>query len=304
MTAPFLADELGPRGRRITRIVSVVTVLILAGMVAVALSRLNAKGQLDEDKWRPFTQWPVIKYFLLGLLTTVKVALFAMAGAIVIGALMALARLSRTPPLRWFGAAYVEFFRGVPLFLLVFFAYLGLPRYGVSLSGFSALALALIVYNGAVLGEIFRAGILSLDRGQSEAAYTLGMSYWQSMLLVVIPQAARRMIPAIVSQLVTLLKDTSLGAVIGFEELLRRGRINGEFFHNPLQSLFVVACFYIIVNFTLSRLARRLEVRQRRRYKAAPISVSGVLDLAVLEATPPVEGATAVVAGGAITAAP
>ncbi len=288
MTAPIFVDELGPRGKRLTRIASVVTVLILAGMVAVAVSRLADKGQLDEVKWRSFTQWVVIKYFLIGLLTTVKVALLAMAGAIVIGGVMALARLARTPPLRWLATGYVEFFRGVPLFLLVFFAYLGLPRYGVELSAFSALTLALVVYNGAVLGEIFRAGILSLDRGQSEAAYALGMSYWQSMLLVVIPQAARRMIPAIVSQLVTLLKDTSLGSVIGFEELLRRGRINGQFFGNPLQSYFVVACLYIVVNFTLSRLARRLEVRQRRRYKAAPIAVTGVADLAVLQATPAV----------------
>lgn len=285
MTAPVLADDLGPRGRRITLIASIVSGIVIAGLVAVALSRLADKGQLDAAKWKPFTQWAVIKFFLLGLLTTVKVALISMAGAIVIGALMALARLARTPPLRWLSAVYVEFFRGVPLFLLVFFSAFGLPRYGITFSGFGYLALALIVYNGAVLGEIFRAGILSLDRGQSEAAVSLGMTYWQSMLVVVIPQAARRMIPAIVSQLVTLLKDTSLGSVIGFEELLRRGRINGEFFHNPLQSLFVVACLYIIVNFGLSRLARRLEVRQRRRYKAAPIAVGGILDLAVLQAS-------------------
>lgn len=290
MKAPstsFLADELGPRGKRITRIVSVLTVLLLAGLVALALGRLSDKGQLDEAKWRPFTQWPVIKFFLLGLWTTVKVALISMAGAMAIGAVMALGRLSRTAPVRWLAAAYVEFFRGVPLFLLVFFSALGLPRYGFDLSGFGYLVLALTVYNGAVLGEIFRAGILSLDRGQGEAASSLGMTYWQSMLLVIIPQAARRMIPAIVSQLVTLLKDTSLGAVIGFEELLRRGRINGEFFHNPLQSLVVVACLYIVVNFTLSRIARRLEVRQRRRYKAAPIEVQGVSDLAVLAASEP-----------------
>jgi glutamate transport system permease protein len=141
------------------------------------------------------------------------------------------------------------------------------------------------VYNGAVLGEIFRAGILSLDRGQSEAAYSLGMGYWQAMLLVVIPQAARRMIPAIVSQLVTLLKDTSLGAPIAYLELLRRARINGEFFGNPLQSLFVVAVMYIAVNFTLSRVARRLEVRQRRRLGAGQIAVAGAgEDLAVVGA--------------------
>jgi len=283
MTAPFIGDALGPRGRRLTRIVSVVSAVVILAFVAVALSRLGDKGQLDETRWKPFTQWSVQKFFLEGLRTTVTVAVISMVGAMVVGSLMALARLSRTGPVRWLATSYVEFFRGVPLVLLIFFCAFGLPRYGVRFSLFWYLTVGLIVYNGAVLGEIFRAGILSLDRGQTEAAYSLGMGYWQSMLLVVIPQAARRMIPAIVSQLVTLLKDTSLGAAIGFEELLRRSRINGEFFQNPLQSLFVVAVIYIVVNFALSRLARRLEVRQRRRYKAGPIAVEGGgMDLALL----------------------
>jgi len=292
VTAPFVADALGPRGRRITVVASVVSGVLVVAALVVAYGRLSGRGQLDEVRWDPFTQWPVWRFYLLGLVTTIKVALISMAGAMVIGALMALARLSRTRLLRWAAAGYVEFFRGVPLVLLVFFAFLGLPRYGVDISGFTALSLALIIYNGAVLGEIFRAGILSLDRGQTEAASSLGMTYWQSMLLVVVPQAARRMIPAIVSQLVTLLKDTSLGAAIGFEELLRRARINGEFFLNPLQSLVVAAAMYIVVNFALSRLARRLELRQRRRYRAGRIEVGGVEDLAVLQAQDPMGAGT------------
>jgi glutamate transport system permease protein len=289
----LLADDLGPRARRLTAIVSVVSGVVLVTLLVVAGRRFAHRGQLDADLWRPFTRWAVIKFFLVGLRTTVEVALVAMAGAIVVGAVMALARLSRARPLRWLGAVYVEFFRGMPLFLLILFCALGLPAYGVKLSLFGYLVLGLVVYNGAVLGEIFRAGILSLDRGQGEAAFALGLGYWQAMLLVVIPQAARRMIPAIVSQLVTLTKDTSLGSVIAYEELLRRGRINGEFFHNSLQSLIVVAAMYIVVNFTLSRLARRLEIRQRRRYRAGSISVTGVEDLAVLEAHAVAAGSTA-----------
>jgi glutamate transport system permease protein len=285
MTAPFIGDALGPRGRRTTRIVSAVSAVALVAIVGLALSRLSDKGQLDAAKWRPFTQWSVMKFFLIGLRTTIEVALVSMVGAMAIGAVMALARLSRTRPVRWVAVAYIEFFRGVPLVLLIFFCALGLPRYGVRLSLFWYLVLGLTVYNSAVLAEIFRAGILSLDRGQTEAAYSLGMGYWQSMLLVIVPQAARRMIPAIVSQLVTLLKDTSLGAAIAFEELLRRSRINGEFFQNKLQSLFVAAVLYIIINFALSRLASRLEVRQRRRYKAGAINVAGAgMDLALIGA--------------------
>ncbi len=297
MTAPFIGDALGPRGRRITRIVSVVSAFAVIGFIVVAIKRLGDNGQLAQAKWEPFTQGPVQRFFLEGLRTTMEVALVSMVGAMVIGAVLALARLSRTGPVRWGTTGFVEFFRGLPLVLLIFFSALGLPTYGVRLSVFWYVAIGLIIYNGAVLGEIFRAGILSLDRGQTEAAYSLGMGYWQAMLLVVIPQAARRMIPAIVSQLVTLLKDSSLGAAVAFEELLRRGRINGEFFQNPLQSLFVVAVLYIVVCFALSMVARRLEVRQRRRYRAGAIVVPGAgMDLALMgiqgDAAEASEGAT------------
>lgn len=295
MTAPFLGDALGPRGRRQTRILTAISGALILGFIVVALTRLSDKGQLDGAKWEPFTQWPVQKFFLEGLKTTVEVSLVSMAGAMVMGTILALARLSQTAVVRWATTLFVEFFRGLPLVLLIFFCALGLPTYGVDLSVFWYVAIGLIVYNGAVLGEIFRAGILSLDRGQTEAAYSLGMGYWQAMLLVIIPQAARRMIPAIVSQLVTLLKDSSLGAAVAFEELLRRGRINGEFFQNPLQSLVVVAVLYIVVNFALSMVARRLEVRQRRRYRAGAIVVPGAgMDLALMGA----QGESAEIAEG------
>jgi glutamate transport system permease protein len=186
--------------------------------------------------------------------------------------------------MRWAAGAYVDFFRAMPVLLLILFSALGLPVYGINLPTFWYAVLALTAYNGAVLGEIFRAGILSLDRGQSEAAYAIGLRYWQAMLLVIVPQAARRMIPAIVSQLITLLKDTSLAYIIALEELTRRGRITGEFTGNILQAYLVVAVLYIIPNFTLSRIARRLEVRQRRRYRAGAIEVAGIEDLAVVGA--------------------
>jgi len=281
----FLGDALGPRGRRTTRVVTAVSTVAIVAFIVVALLRLADKGQLAESKWEPFTQWPIQRFFLEGLRTTVEVSLVSMVGAMILGTFLSLARLARTGPVRWVTTLFVEFFRGLPLVLLIFFCALGLPAYGVDLSVFWYVAIGLIIYNGAVLGEIFRAGILSLDRGQTEAAYSLGMGYWQAMMLVVIPQAARRMIPAIVSQLVTLLKDSSLGAAVAFEELLRRGRINGEFYQNMLQSLVVVAVIYIVVNFVLSMLARRLEVRQRRRYRAGPITVAGAgMDLALMGA--------------------
>ena len=288
-----LGDALGPRGRRRAAAATAVAAAGLAVLAVLAVNRLADRGQLAERQWEPFTRESVIRFLLGGLGNTVRAAAMAMALSIVVGALLALVRLSRRAPLRWLAAAWIEFFRGVPLILLILFTGLGLPKYGVDLPVYWYLVLALVAYNGAVFAEIFRAGIASLDRGQGEAAAALGLTYGQSMARVIVPQAARRMVPAIVSQSVTLLKDTSLGFVIVYEELLRRGRVTGEFFFNPLQSLAVVAGIYIVVNLAMSRLARRLEARQRRRYRAGSIDVGGIEDLAVVGA----QGRAAAAAG-------
>ncbi len=294
-TALFLADELGPRGKRRVLIATIVASFGLAFLVYVAIGRLSDRGQLEWDKWEPLTQWAVLKFLLVGLGNTAKAAAVAGIAALALGGLLALLRLSLTAPVRWFAATFIEFFRGVPLILLIFFTYSGLRGYGVDISPFRALVLALAIYNGAVLGEIFRAGIRSLDKGQTEAAYAIGLGYWPAMLLVVIPQALRRMVPAIVSQIVTLLKDTSLGFIITYDDLLRRSRSTREFFNNPLQTMLVVGLMYIIVNYSLGRLARWLEIRQRRRLGAGTMVVPGAEDLSTVGIT----AASAMRAGGA-----
>ena len=294
MTATVLADALGPRARRRVLMASLVAGAVLLVVAVVAFRRLESNGQFEASKYEPFTKWSVWKFFLLGLVNTIKVAMTAMGIATAIGAFMALARLARNAPVRWLGGLYVEFFRALPLYILILFSWLGLPflRIGwlgieegdLRLDTFWVLVLGLTVYNSSVLAEIFRAGILSLERGQSEAAYAVGLGYWQTMGFVVVPQAVRRMVPAIISQLVTLLKDTSLGVIIGYDELLGRSRQNYQFFQNPLQSLAVAAMFYIAMNSTLSFAATRLEARQRRRYGAGAITVTGIEDLAVVGA--------------------
>ncbi|MCA1691659.1 MAG: amino acid ABC transporter permease [Acidimicrobiales bacterium] len=284
MTTSVLTDALGPRARRRVLFASLAAGVLILGLIALAVNRLADNGQLDSDKWRPLTQWSVLKFYLGGLANTAKAAGTAMVIAMAVGGVMALARLARNRPQRWLATFYVEFFRGLPLYLLILFCWLGLPRLGLRLDTFWYLVMGLSVYNSAILAEIFRAGILSLDRGQGEAAYAVGLGYWQSMTFVIVPQAVRRMVPAIVSQLVTLLKDTSLGVLIFYEELLRRARISAEFFQNPVHSVALVALIYIAVNSTLSVVATRLEARQRRRYGASGIKVTGVEDLAVSQA--------------------
>jgi glutamate transport system permease protein len=218
----------------------------------------------------------VLGFLAQGLVSTLRAALLAGVLALTLGGLLALGRLSRAGLPRWIAGVYVEFYRALPLLTLVIFSYFGLPKLGLNFdSPLPYLVVALTAYNAAVLAEIFRAGILSLERGQSEAAYAIGLTYWQAMFLVVVPQAARRMVPAIVSQLVTLLKDTSLGAIIAYEELVRAGQLTGTFHDNPLQALTLVALVFVVVNYVLGRLAAALERRQARRFGAGGIQVAG-----------------------------
>jgi glutamate transport system permease protein len=269
--AAVLYDAAGPRGRRRIVAGSVVGVLAIAAVVAVALGRMAAKGAFDADLWRLLTQANVQRLLARGLAATLRAALLAMALSMAVGAVLAVGRLSHRAWLARPVGTWVELFRGVPLLLLILFVFLGLPAVGVTVSTFWALVLGLTLYNGAVIGEIFRAGILSLPRGQTEAAYAIGLRRGQALRLVLLPQAVRLMLPALVSQLVTLLKDTSLGFVIGYAELLRSGRNAVEFlggrYSIPIYT--AIAVVYIAVNGSLSFLARWLDRRARRRYGRA-----------------------------------
>ncbi len=283
MTAFALGDDLGPRGRRRVLLASVVAAAVLVVLAVVALRRFAARGQLDADLWQILIDPGVVRFLLGGLANTLKAAGFGMIGAIVIGTVMGLGRLSRLAPVRWLAGGYVEFFRGFPLLLLILFATFGLPKLGIVLPLLWYLVLGLAFYNGAVLAEILRAGVLSLERGQSEAALAIGLTRGQAMRQVVLPQALRRMAPAIVGQLIVLLKDTSIGYFVQYPELLRRAQITGTFDGNQIQAFSVAAAVYIVVNLALSRLARRLEVRQRRRYGGTVKVPGGPEDLVAVE---------------------
>jgi glutamate transport system permease protein len=271
MTEAVLYDAAGPRGRRRIVAGSVVGLLAIAAIAAVALARMAANGAFDAELWKLLTQANVQRLLVRGLAATLRAALLAMALSMAVGALLAVGRLSHRAWLARPAGAWVELFRGVPLLLLILFVFLGLPAVGVTVSTFWALVLGLTLYNGAVIGEIFRAGILSLPKGQTEAAYAIGLRRGQALRLVLLPQAVRLMLPALVSQLVTLLKDTSLGFVIGYAELLRSGRNAVEFlggrYSIPIYT--AIAVLYIAVNGSLSFLARWLDRRTRQRYGGA-----------------------------------
>jgi glutamate transport system permease protein len=263
-----LYDAVGPRGRRRIVAGSVVGALLVGSILAVAAARMADRGVFEAELWRVLTRDDLQRLLARGLAATLQAALLAMVLSMAVGALLAVGRLSRR---RWLArpvGAWVELFRGLPLLLLILFVFLGLPALGVTVSTFWALVVGLTLYNSAVIGEIFRAGILSLPMGQTEAAYAIGLRRGQALRIVLLPQAVRRMLPALVSQLVTLLKDTSLGFVIGYAELLRSGRTAVEFlggrYSIPIYT--AIAVVYIAANGSLSFLARWLDRSTRRRY--------------------------------------
>jgi glutamate transport system permease protein len=285
-----LVEELGPRGKRRVRTATIASAIVFALLFVLFLWRLYDQGQFEGRLWAQFvdfeSEWP--QFLVTGLWGTFRAAIGAMVIAATLGLVLALLRLSRLAPVRVISGLVIDVFRGPPVLLMIFFAYYALPQIlpgqlGVSLSRnpLMALVIGLSAYNMAVLAEIYRAGILSLDRGQSEAAYSVGMTHGLAMRLVILPQALRRMIPAILAQLATLTKDTALGYIITVgDDLMGRGRafVQGSPI-NDLQTWFVVGVIYFILIWGLTRLARRLEVQQRQKLGAGRIVVEGEADL-------------------------
>ena len=269
-----LHDTPGPRARRRTLIFSALGTAVVAVIVVLAILRLQDNGVFASRQWKPFTDPGIQRLLLKAVWATVKAALVAIALALVLGVLLAAGRLSDHAWLRVPATLVVEFFRAVPLVLLILFLFLGLADelsflgriFGSQVPGaFGALVVGLTLYNGSVLAEVFRAGIAAVPRGQGEAAYALGMRKNQVMRMILVPQSVRIMLPAIVSQCVVALKDTALGFIISYEELLRQGRLIYTNFNNIVPTLFVIAAIYIVMCLALSTLAGYLERRLRQR---------------------------------------
>lgn len=225
--ATVLYDTPGPRAVRFNKILTVITTIALLAILAWVLWKLNDGGQLDADKWNIFLEgstWTT--YILPGLLATIGAALLSIVFSLIFGAVFGIGRLSTNRAVRWFCGIVVEFFRSIPVLVLILFGYAMFGFYGVFPSqylGLAAVVFALTLYNGSVIAEVLRSGIESLPKGQSEAAYALGMSWGQTMRKVLLPQAVAAMLPAIVSQMVIALKDSALGYAIGFVEVVRSG---------------------------------------------------------------------------------
>ncbi|WP_030904994.1 amino acid ABC transporter permease [Streptosporangium amethystogenes] len=257
----LLFDQPGPRARRRIRIATAVGAVAVLALLALAVRQFAAGGQLDADRWSPYATWPMWRYLLNGLWATALAAVVSAALAMAAGLALALGRLSRRGWVRVPAAAYVEVVRTIPALLLVYVVLFALPRYGLDLPLFWKLVVPLAISNAAAFAEIFRAGVLSVERGQGEAGLAVGLTQGQTMRLIVLPQAARRVLPSIVSQSVGLLKDTSLGFVVSYAELLYSGKVLATYNGLLIQTYIVVALIYLVVNASLSKLARTLDSR-------------------------------------------
>lgn len=269
--ATVLYDAPGPKGRRNNRLYSVIAGFIFLAIIGWVAWTLNNNGQFEGRLWTPFLQsqtWTT--YLLPGLRGTLFSAFASIVLACIFGVVLGLGRLSESRFVRWICGIIVEFFRAIPVLLLMIFAYQLFAVYDLVPSqqlAFSAVVFALTLYNGSVIAEILRSGIRSLPKGQTEAAKALGLSHRLTMYRVLLPQAIASMLPALIAQMVIALKDSALGYQIGYVEIVRSGIQSASYNQNFLASLVIVGIIMVLINWGLTTLAQRIE-RQLRAGRA------------------------------------
>ena len=265
--ASVLFDAPGPRAKKLYAIIGVISVAVLLVLLYLVYRGFAQpeNNQFTADKWLPFID-PVTwtAYFIPGIIATLKAAGLAVVLAIALGLILGMGRLSGLAPVRAVAGIVVEFFRSVPvLVMMLFFYYFG--QYALGITGDSAsffgVVAGLTFYNASVIAELVRSGVGSLPKGQREAGLAIGMSPTQTLVTILLPQAIALMLPSIISQLVVILKDTALGYIIAYSELIRAGQNLSSFKGNLSPTLIVVAALFIVINYALTRVARLVEKR-------------------------------------------
>lgn len=265
-----LFDAPGPRAARLYRILGVVSLVLLVGLLYLVYRGLAQpdNNQFTAAKWSPFlTSEAWTAYFIPGILATLRAAAISVVLAGILGVLLGMGRLSEVRVLRIICGVFVEFFRSVPVLMMMLFSYyLGLFSLGITgpnLALFGVVA-GLTFYNSCVIAELIRSGVHSLPQGQREAGLAIGMTPTQTLVTVLLPQAITTMLPSLISQLVVILKDSALGYIISYSELIRAGQNFSTSKGNLIPTLMVVALLFIGMNYGLTRIARLLERRLQR----------------------------------------
>lgn len=248
----------GPRARSLARAMSAFAAAVLLLLAAGIVFRFHSAGQLDAPFWE-FFAWPTTWAFLAkGLLGTLASAAMAAAIALALGLVLLVGRLARTRLVRWPSIAVIEFLRGTPTLLLIYVCFLVLPSIGIKLSTYWMLTLPVSLSTAAVVAEVYRAGVLAVPRGQADAGRSLGLTEAQVFFHVVFPQAVRYIVPALVAQLVIVVKDTTFGYVVTYGELMQNAKVLIANYHALVPVYLVVAALYCLVNYAISRASKRL----------------------------------------------
>ncbi|HMT50219.1 amino acid ABC transporter permease [Dietzia sp. UBA5065] len=270
-TQAVLFDAPGPKARLRHKIFTVVGALLALGILYLIYAKFEAAGQLKAFMWEPFVTDSEVwtSYLIPGLRGTFTAAGISIVLAVVFGLLFGMGRLSPLAPLRWFCGVVVEFFRSVPVLLMMVFAYFGyfataniVPNEHAPLA---AVVTALTLYNGAVIAELVRSGVHGLPSGQAEAGLSVGLTPGQVLRSIQLPQALTAMLPALVGQLVVVLKDSALGYGITYLELLNWSKTLGSAYANTVPAYIVAGILFILVNYALTKLAVYLEGRLKKR---------------------------------------
>lgn len=274
-TQAVLFDAPGPKARRRHAILTVVGVLAVIGILYLVYLKFQEAGQLQGFMWKPFVTDPDVwtSYLIPGLIGTFKAAAISIVLAGIFGVLFGMGRLSPLAPVRWVSSVIVEFFRAVPVLLMMVFAYFGIFTQTNLVSSanapLAAVVTGLTLYNGAVIAELIRSGVHGLPKGQSEAGMAIGLTPGQTLRSIQLPQALTAMLPALVGQLVVVLKDSALGYGITYLELLSWSKTLGSAYANTVPAYIVAGILFIVINYALTKLATYLEGRlKKRRAKA------------------------------------
>jgi glutamate transport system permease protein len=253
-----LFGDLGAKGQAVTRAVSVTVAALLLVMAAGVVYQFHDAGQLEKRLWE-FFAWETTWAFLgQGLLGTLASAASAAVIALVLGLVLLIGRLSRLRLARWPAVAVIEFLRGVPTLLLIYVCFLVLPSIGIRLSAYWMLTLPVGLSTAAVVAEVYRAGVLAVPRGQTDAARALGLTEARVFAHIVFPQALRFIVPALVAQLVIVVKDTTFGYVVTYGELMQNARVLVSNYRSLVPVYLAVAALYCAVNYAISKASRRL----------------------------------------------
>ena len=260
-----LYEAPGPRTHRRMVVGTIVSALVVLWLVYLVWHQFYVTGQFAPRYWSFFAQWPTWRFLIDGFRGTIAVAITAGVISLVLGMLLMLGRVSENRALSAACRVVIDFFRGVPSLLLIYFFFLIVPQYGIKMPSFWMLTLPVALAAAGVLAEVFRAGVNAVPKGQVEAAYSLGLTRGKVMRRIVLPQAIHYVIPSLISQLVVVVKDTTVAYVVSYPDLMQNARVLITSYDSLVSVYFVVAIIYILINYAINQasayVSRRMGVK-------------------------------------------